>query len=279
MFQEYHFPVLPAVIVFCAFLGTVPAAYGQDIRVEALGGVNRPGTYTLPNGSRFSSLIERAGGYADNAWLPGAVLTRKSLIRARKATVRNLIAEVEAEAIAAGGDQGAIREYLVSLFLIEPSGKTKLRLPHIRLLKGSELDLLLEDGDTLDIPTEKPPVNVAGAVRNPCRLPPAPQGKDDYKAYIRNAGGFTEDADRDGVYLLKGDATAVVLSRKWIRWNPERARWEFSAFGGNSMRIEPGDTIVVPRKRSPRSWASGVKNLPDLLMRISAIAGTVVEAP
>lgn len=254
-------------------------SFGQEIRATVLGGVARPGTYTVPTGSRLSFLIEKAGGYADNAWLAGAILTRKSLIEARKAKMLEEISRIESEALSAPGDGVAKRAFFDSLKRLDPTGKMPIRLMHVRLLKGGEHDSPLEDGDTLEIPVDKLPVTVAGALRDRDRSAFPHSGNSDFSDYIRRAGGFSDDADPDNVYLIKGGATAVLLQRKWIRWDAANSRWEFTAFRGDAARIEPGDTIVVPKKPAHGSWARNVRGLPPLLMEIHALTGVRVEPP
>lgn len=266
------------VAAFLSITVTPGRAFGEEIRVTARGGVAHSGTYAVPSGSRLSSLIEKAGGYSGNAWLPGAVITRNSLKDARKATLRDLISRAEAEALAIPGEEKSKGAFFESLKMLDPTGKMPVPLAHLRLLKGSAHDLPLEDGDTLVIPAEKQPVTVAGAVRDRGRPSFPHSGEAGYMDYIRMAGGFSEDADADRVYLLKAD-TAVLLPQKWIRWNQARSRWEIAPFSESSPRVEPGDTIVVPEKPAPGSWTRNVKNLSDLLMRIAAMTGAVVEAP
>jgi protein involved in polysaccharide export with SLBB domain len=266
-----------ATLLFITLFPSV--SFGQEVRATVRGGVARPGTYTVPTVSRLSSLIEKAGGYADNALLAGAILTRKTLIDTQKATLREHISRVEAEALAAPDDEGAKRAFLDSLKRLDPTGRMPIRLMHLRLLKGGGHDFPLEDGDTLEIPVDKMPVTVAGDVRNRDRSTSPHSGKSDFNDYIRLAGGFSEEADRDNVYLLKGGATAILLSQQWIRWDAAHSRWEFTAFRGDVARIEPGDTIVVPKKPAPGSWARNVRGLPRLLMEIHALTGVRVETP
>src|SRR5207245_9148593 len=49
-------------------------------RAVVLGGqVGRPGIYTIAEGEKLSSVLERAGGFTDRAFLKGAAFTRASL--------------------------------------------------------------------------------------------------------------------------------------------------------------------------------------------------------
>ena len=47
--------------------------------VAVAGQVKYPGTYTIQKGETLSSLIARAGGYTDRAYLRGATFTRSSV--------------------------------------------------------------------------------------------------------------------------------------------------------------------------------------------------------
>src|SRR2546427_10537178 len=47
--------------------------------ITLTGELVRPGVYTVAEGERLSSVLERAGGYTDRAFLRGAVFTRAAL--------------------------------------------------------------------------------------------------------------------------------------------------------------------------------------------------------
>ncbi|HZW36316.1 MAG TPA: hypothetical protein VFF01_05200, partial [Candidatus Deferrimicrobiaceae bacterium] len=104
------------------------------------------------------------------------------------------------------------------------------------------------------------------------------EAKKDAETYIRRAGGFTEEADRKHVYLLKADGTAIAISREWIRWNLKSSRWEIPAFQEPGPQVEAGDTVVVP-KQPHAAWARNSKNLRRLLMEIHALTGVRVDPP
>src|SRR5512134_3455841 len=67
------------------------AALAQDSGVIIRGEVKRPGTYTISAGEKLSSLIERAGGFSDNAWLGGGSLVRKSDIPRKGAELQTRV--------------------------------------------------------------------------------------------------------------------------------------------------------------------------------------------
>ncbi len=150
-----------------------------------------------------------------------------------------------------------------------------IRLAHLRLLKGSEYDIELEDGDTLHIPMRNNVVNVIGVVMSPGSH--IYSEKLGYKQYISLAGGFSHFADEDNVFVIKADGSARKLSRGFFNWDSTRSRWEVSAFGEKFGEIEPGDTIVVPEKLEHIAWLREIKDRTQILMQIAVTAGVAVN--
>lgn len=252
-------------------------AHGQELRATVQGEVARPGTYEVQRGDRLSSLIERAGGFTDNAWLRGAALIRETAPISKEAALRDRIARILRETPAKAGEEERHREFLSALQSLAPAPRLPVKLSHPRLMKGSDVDLPLEDGDVLVVPSKTGIVTVVGSVKSP-GASSLYEAKTDPDAYIRRAGGFTGEADRKHVYLLKADGTAIPLSREWIRWNIKASRWEIPSFQEPGPRVEAGDTIVVPKQ--PRAaWARTSEDLRRLLMEIHTLTGTRVDPP
>jgi protein involved in polysaccharide export with SLBB domain len=271
-FRTWAIVCLPAIMIIAG------DAFGQQIRVSVNGEVAQPGDYAVRKGDRLSSLLERAGGFTDNAWMDGAAISRHSARAHGEARLRELVSGIERKVFAVPGEEARKREFLLKLSELEPKGLIPVRLAHPRLLKGSDGDLPLEDGDSLLVRSKKDLVAVIGAVKTPRTLPPS-SSKTEHGDYIREAGGYAEDADRKHAYLVKADGTATPLFREWIRWNAGKSRWEIPAFSEPSPRVESGDTIVVPRKPAPSSWARDIDGLPRILMEIHVLTGVRIDPP
>jgi protein involved in polysaccharide export with SLBB domain len=265
------------VITFISILIFTCRAFGQDLRTTVQGEVARPGTYGAQQGDRLSSLIERAGGFTDNAWLRGAALIRKTSGASKEEALHGMVARIQRETPAPPGEEERKREFIATLQSLAPAPRLPVKLAHPRLMKGTGDDLPLEDGDVLLVPSKTGIATVIGSVKSPGAVS-LNDAKTDPEAYIRKAGGFTAEADQKHVYLVKADGTAIPLSREWIRWNPKASRWEVSAFQGPGPRVEPGDTIVVP-KRPRATWARTSKDLRRLLMEIHVLTGVRVDPP
>lgn len=271
-FRTWAVVCLPAILIIAG------EAFGQQIRVSVKGEVAQPGEYAVRKGDRLSHLLEQAGGFTDNAWMDGAAIYRHSARAEAEARLRELVSRIERRIFAGRGDEAQKREFLLKLSELEPKGLIPVRLAHPRLLKGSDGDLPLEDGDSLLVRSKKDLVAVIGAVKTPRTFSPS-SSKTDPGNYVRESGGFAEDADRRHAYLIKADGTATPLFREWIRWNAGKSRWEIPSFSEPSPQVEPGDTIVVPRKPARSSWARDIDGLPRLLLEIHVLTGVRIDPP
>ena len=106
-----------------------------------------------------------------------------------------------------------------------PSGRLLINVSEALSIPGSKDNIILEDGDTIVIPSMPSTITVSGAVVQPSSLIYA-KGKG-VKYYIANAGGYAKDADIKSVYVVKANGMVV---------NAEDAK------------LAPGDVIVVPTK-------------------------------
>ncbi len=259
--------------------------------VTVKGAVMLPGAYTIEKGGMLSLLIKRAGGYSEKAYLRGAVFTRENLRKLRQKRLDEIILRLEKEILAEGTSQVSDafskeaveakklelqhnQKFITSLKALRATGRMTIKLDHLRLLKGSQNDIELEEGDSLYIPMERSVVNVDGAVMS--RGSYNYSDKVDYKDYINMAGGYTEYADRGRGYVLKVDGTARKLSQGFIKWNNSKSRWELNAFSEEKEDIEPGDTIVVSEKLDHIAWLREIKDIKQILLEIALSTGVAI---
>ena len=251
------------------------------------GEVKYPGVYTVQKGERLSSLLERAGGYTDKAYLRGAVFTRVRVRELQQKNLEEVSVRLERELLSAGASQmsAAIsreeieakraeyeqkQKFIDTLKRLKATGRFTIRLAHLRLLKGSEYDIELEEGDILHIPSAINVVNVAGSTMF--------QGSFlysenlSYKDYIEMSGGYTRNADESNVFILKADGSAMK-PKSSIFWNSNRSRWEIAALGETVKEVEPGDTVVVPEKIERVAWLRDIKDITQILANVALTAG------
>jgi polysaccharide export outer membrane protein len=259
----------------------------EKIVVTLSGEVQFPGAYAVRKGERLNSLITRAGGFTKDAYLKAAQFTRASTQKTQQEAIDKLIEDLELE-VAQKGQQvsGALdkedleanKELLASRrALIEQLKKTRakgrviIRLADNGKVEGTVGDVLLEDGDRLDVPRKMNVVNVVGRVYNPTGIVYDP-ARDSVGYYLRMVGGPTESADRDHIFLLKADGSVVTR---------ETADTGFFAFAGGglmSVRVEPGDSILVPEKLIQTRLMKDVKDITQILYQIAVTAGVLILA-
>ena len=261
-----------------------------DIKQERLvvvqGEVVYPGRYAVQKGERLASVLARAGGYSENAYLKGAVFTRVRVKNMQQKALDEMIMRLEREMYvessvvesAGAADTKKLeleqrKQFIESLKKTQPTGRMSVKLVHLRLLKGSAFDIELEDGDVLDVPTENSVVSVTGAVMS--------QGSFvyldgmDHKGYIDIAGGYTRYADKSGVFVMKADGTARRVNGGFMNWSQSNSRWELAAFSEDQGKLDPGDTIIVPEKLERTAWLREFKDWTQILMQMSVMGATV----
>lgn len=237
----------------------VRSEYKPGGTVILMGEVKLPGTYNIERWERISSVIKRAGGFTDKAYIKASVFTRISLQIKEKEVLDSFVNQVKesllsqqttsfsytAEDRTLQQMQIAQQEQQLNLLASRVVlGRIVVRLDNLDKFEGSPDDIVMEDGDTLRIPKEPPQVMVFGSVRNPTSILHKKNANIGY--YINRGGGMTKYADTKEMYLLKADGSAVV--------------------GFLKLRdVEPGDAIIVPPK-------SLIKNL-TWIKDISTIAG------
>jgi polysaccharide biosynthesis/export protein len=256
--------------------------------VTLSGEVRYPGTYTIEKGERLSSLLERAGGYTEYAYLRGAAFTRERVRELQQKNVEEMIARMEKELLAESSTVSSAsaesiesrkielqqkQAFIESLKKARATGRLTIRLAHLRLLKGSEYDIALENGDTLFIPMNNRVVNVLGAVMSNASLIFVDKALP--KDYIEMAGGYSRYADTSNAYLLKVDGSARKLSGGTINWNGSTSRWELAGFGGDTKQIEAGDSIVVPEKLERIAWLREIKDITQILAQMATVTGII----
>ncbi len=258
--------------------------------INVVGEVNFPGKYIFRKGETLSSLLERAGGYTDKAYLRGAVFTRTKVKDLQQKALSETVARLEKELMAEStsrastalsteeiaslkAQQEGTKALIDSLRRTEATGRVVVRLAHLRLLRGSEFDVELEDGDNLYIPTKNNVVNVSGAIMS--------QGTYiyseafTYKDYIERAGSFSRYADTKNIFVLKVDGSAMRVPGGFINWSSSNSRWHVGAFGEEPKTIEPGDTIVVPEKIQTVAWLRTVRDVTQILSQVGIFAASM----
>ncbi|MDD5434676.1 MAG: SLBB domain-containing protein [Nitrospira sp.] len=237
-----------------------------------------PGNYAIEKGETLSSLIKRAGGYTDKAYLKGATFTRESVKTLQQRQINESLDILEQQLLSQSArtvetaltpeeavQQKAVAEQKTALLIkmraAKAKGRVSIRLDRLDRFTGSSSDVILENNDTLTIPEKPQQIQVIGSVYNQTAFVYEPES--DVASYIAKSGGMTKDADKDQLYVLKIDGTAVSK-----RTNGSlMSSWEM---------LDPGDTIVVPEKIEKIAWLREIKDFTQILYQIAVTAGVLI---
>ena len=259
--------------------------------VTLRGEVKYPGIYPIRKGERLSSVIKRAGGFADNADLYSAKLLRQSVKFEKKRILDSLVQKIEqqmlsnvnnvaATSISNTGVQSAQammtsqKQFIDNLKKIEPEGRLVVAFSHPRLMTGSVNDVLLENDDVIEVPVKKDTINVVGAVLNAGTF--VFSDRIEWEDYVKLAGGYNRGADDDNVYIIKANGTSQRVTEAFMDWSEEERRWEFTSFTQRN-NLRAGDTIIVPEKYTKVPWLRNIKDITQVMMQIAVTGGVVAN--
>ncbi len=249
--------------------------------IELAGEVRFPGKYPIHQGETLSSVLHRAGGFTDFAFIEGAVFIREELKKREKDQLELLanrlqsdLASLSLEAIASsaatnsGGGGSAAQGLAVGQQLMNQLRDTKpvgrLVIDVNRVMKGpagGPEDVVLRDGDKLMLPKKTQEITILGEVQSPTsHVFEAGLTRDEY---IARSGGTTQKADRKRIYVVRANGDVVSGERSgWFRRS-------------QSVEIRPGDTIVVPldteRVRALPLWQAVTTIIYNLAVALLAV--------
>ena len=249
------------------FVPTVPD-WNIYKKASITGRVLYPGDYTVKRGEKLSSLLERAGGYASDAFTCGTIFLRERVRIEQQKQINTMIKTLEKEIVYAGNEAVATstgaddvtyakesmamkNRYLAAVKDIKATGRLVIKLPEdFHMLKGSPYDITLEEGDRLYIPDKPGTVQVIGSVLTPAAF--VYREGQPFNSYVKMAGGYSMTASPKRTYIMKADGSTI------------------RALAGNKPRIvEEGDFIVVPEKVQFSSSMRNTMNIVDIIYKFA----------
>jgi protein involved in polysaccharide export with SLBB domain len=214
-------------------------------RVTIEGEVLFPGEYTLASRDEtLWSALMRTGGFTEVAFPAGLVLERKSI--SSSTFSENLNRLVRSNGELREDSLGQVHE--VDPVRFDKASLDRIILDMTRLVEsdGREGDLILQPGDKIYVPQTPPGVSVLGAVGANGTI--KYESSKRLKYYLERAGGYTRQADKDGVRLVRADGRV------------------FSGGAARKKEIQLGDAIVVPTE---------IKKEKNLMQSVSSVVSIV----
>ena len=254
--------------------------YRKDETVAITGEVLRPGTYEIKKGERLSDLLRRAGGYTEEAFPSGAVFQRTGIKNMQEKNLRTFITRLQAQILqaASGGVATALNTEEAAFHRAELNLNQSL-LNNLRAMQeqfegriaitidgnidewaGSKNDLLLQDGDSIQIPKRPQEVSVMGEINSPGAQIFHESMK--VKTAIGRAGGYAKYADTDQIFIIRANGFSLSAD------SPSVGNVE-------NIVLNPGDTVFVPQKVERYAGMRFTKDIIDILFKTAVVIATI----
>ena len=195
--------------------------YADQELVELRGEVLFSGNYAIEKrNERISSIIGRAGGLIEGAYVKGAQLTRRlseEEYKLRQETLRMAMSNSQA----GQGDSIALSKIVVA-----DNYSVGIDLEKALAYPGSTYDIVVKPGDVLFVPEQQSTVKIAGDVMFPNTVVYVPGKKLSY--YVEQAGGYGQRAKKGKAFVVYMNGSVAKAKR--------------------NTPIEPGCQIIVPSK-------------------------------
>jgi protein involved in polysaccharide export with SLBB domain len=245
------------------FVRTSPN-YEKQNYVGIKGEVIYPGKYGIKyKDEKISDLISRAGGISPQAYIKGATLVRKTFLSDFQKTQRDevlsnlninakikpVVEDIEVPTEAIDAEKG------LDNLITESVG---VNLEKILQNPGSVEDLILQDGDEINIPQKLQTVRIEGEILYPTTVKYHPELK--FIDYISRSGGFTKKSARSRAFVIYPNGS-VDRTRKFL-------------FLKIHPKVEPGSEIIIPGKTE--NTQAQFAQFATLIGTLSATLGTIV---
>lgn len=222
--------------------------YQTQQNVSIQGEVIFGGTYTLTSkAEHLSDLVKKAGGVTNSAYVRGAKLIRVANDEEKKRmqdVVKLMGRELGENAIDSLGLQ------VDSLFSVGIDLEAALANP------GGDADLVLREGDVLNIPEYVNTVKINGAVMMPNTVSYRKGEKVSY--YLSQAGGYSQHAKKSKKFIIYMNGQVAKVK------------------GNGSKQIEPGCEIIVPNKKQSKANIGNILGYATSFSSLATMAATIV---
>lgn len=212
--------------------------------VQISGEVKYPGTYSLKSKTeRLSDLIARAGGLTEAGFAEGARFTR-ALSQNERERAKQLL-EIAHSADTVDFNKIIIKDrYPIGIDLTKAMDKP-----------GCDKDILLRNGDQIEIPQHNNTVRISGEVLYPNTVPYIEDKSVSY--YINQAGGIASRGQRSKAFIIYANGQVSRLYKG---------------------RVKPGCEIVIPMRPEKQYDSQRIPMIMAGVSTLSTIGAILITA-
>lgn len=217
--------------------------------IKVLGEVKYPGKYTIELGkTRISDVIERAGGFSDNAYESASILIRQKELDREDLELKRL------EKV----DRSEMTKSELKYFQAKVNERKGLMAVNfVRAVEDptSVDNIILQDRDSIIVPEKIDFVSIQGRVNSPGNV--QYNENFNYLDYIALAGGFGYRADPDETFVTKSKGEQFLAEDM-------------------NYKLDPGDTILVPPEEEDATFFEIFTTALTIATQLVTIVGVVI---
>lgn len=249
-------------------LGIVRPVAQQPVLVTVSGEVAKPGNYYVPPNTTLASVLAEAGGLTPQAYPFASVFTRESVRNQQRRAYDRALSEIQflltaqplttpilSQSVPQGDRLQAVQAIAEQLAERKPDGRVVFDVaPGATVLPGS---IILENNDTLFVPTRPVTAGVFGLVANPASFAFVPGST--VGDLLARAGGAQRIGDRRHIFVIRANGAVVAGSRKALLRQPAL----------------PGDVVFVPIDASRGEFFARLRDLTTVLSSTALTAAAI----
>jgi polysaccharide biosynthesis/export protein len=234
-------------------------------KIEVAGEVRFPGSYEITRGETLSSIIRRAGGFTELAYVQASRYYSDTARKLQYTEVERLATDVirSIPPDSSGSREAALGN--VELIKKSISGRVAVDIGSI-LAGDTTNDLLVAAGDSFFVPRFVNQIVVMGEV-----LYPGVYGRVEglqTNNYLELAGGLGKFADKKRIYIIRPNGSIAVPDQKIFGL--------LSGFSKN--QLEPGSVIIVPPDSSYSTALDRIGEVTRVLFQSTTSIATLLAA-
>lgn len=233
--------------------------------VTLTGEVRHPGRYALLDKTeRLRDLIERAGGLTDQAYPGGIEFYRVTGPLLHPAADSDSVAQDTTTVTPPTGLVPGTTTGKPDTVLNTPEMQRErvgIDLPRVLKDGNAKDNVILADGDSINIPEYNNLVMVDGEVNSPGPVAWEPGRSADW--YVRRAGGYAERADRKRTYVVQPDGRKDAVKRRWL-------------LADHVPDVGPGGQVYVPRRTEAEKAGTSIATILSAGAQVLATVVTLI---
>ncbi len=241
----------------------------QPVLVTLSGEVARPGRYYVPPGTPLSEVVTKAGGLTPQAFPFASVITRESVKAQQRESFARAVDDVELllgtqplvsanrAQLASAANLQLIDQVVAKMREREPTGRLVFDVPVTATTLPA--DLIVENNDSVHVPTRPATIGVFGAVASPASFAYRP-GQTIGDA-VRSSGGIQSLGDRKEIFVVRANGMVLARGKRTLR---EPAL--------------PGDLVFVPVDANRGEFWARLRDITGSLFGSVIGAATIANA-